>query len=121
MQAAAIRELGQLLVIKEVPLPHSSVLAEQRSCSGQRGGPREGAANFKLAASTPNLQTSDVARAGEATHIELIGHTIELDEGCASSPSGCRLGVEFNEKFTRSHRQSGDRLHLEMQDEPRIH
>lgn len=121
MQAAAIRELGQLLVIKEVHSPHSSVLAEQRSCRGQRGGQSEGAANFKLAASTPNLQTSDTARAGEAVYVELIGHTNELDEGCATSPGGCRLGVESNEKIARSHNQSGDRLHLEMQDEPRIH
>ncbi len=121
VNAAACREFGQLLVIKAVPLHQSSVLAEQRSCIGRLGGPKEGAANFNLAASTPDLLTSVTSREGGAVHVELIGHTIEIGEGCASSPNGCRLGVEFNEEFARSHEQSGDRLRLEMQDEPGIH
>ena len=110
-----------MLAIKAEPLHHSSVLVEQRSCRGRLGGPKKGTAKFKLAASTPDLLTSDTSREGGVVHVELICHTIELDDGCASSPNGCRLGVEFNEEFARSHEQSGDRLRLEMQDEPGIH
>jgi L-alanine-DL-glutamate epimerase-like enolase superfamily enzyme len=77
--------------------------------------------NFRLAASTPDLLILETTKAGWARHFELIGHPIQWEKEYAILPNGCGLGFEFNEEFARSHVHTGDRLRLEMQDEPGIH
>ena len=84
-------------------------------------GPVEWAANIQLAASIPNLLILETIETGGAFHLELIGHTIGWEEGYIRLPDGHGLGIEFNEDLARSHEYSGDRLHLEMQEEPGIY
>ena len=121
MKAAVCRELGLPLVAKEVPQPQGSVLAEQRSCCRRRGGPNEGAVDFRLAAYTSSLPILESTKAGGVFLLELICHAFDWEDACASLPNGCDLGIEFNGEFDQCHEHSGDRLHLEMQDDPGFH
>ena len=84
-------------------------------------GPVEWAANIQLAASIPNLLILETIETGGAFHLELIGHTIGWEEGYIRLPGGNGLGIEFNEDLARSHEYSGDRLHLEMQEEQGVY
>lgn len=120
MKAAVRGELGLPLVIKEVPLPRCSIVAERRSCSRRRSEPEKGAANIRLAASSFNLLIRETTKAGGAFHLGLTVHTIEWEESWASLPNGCGPAIEINDEFARSHECPCDRLHLEMQDEPTI-
>ncbi|MYK31133.1 MAG: hypothetical protein F4051_05270 [Boseongicola sp. SB0670_bin_30] len=118
MNAAVCRELGKPLITKEVPLPNCNVEAGRKSCNRRWGEPKEGVAKVQLVAFPRRPLIPESNMAGGAIHLELIGHTIELEEGCASLPIGCGSGIGFNEQFAPSHEHTGDRLHLDMQVEP---
>ncbi|RMH48920.1 MAG: mandelate racemase/muconate lactonizing enzyme family protein [Alphaproteobacteria bacterium] len=81
-------------------------------------GPVEWAANVHLAASIPNLCMVETIERGGDFHLALIGHSIEWDRGFIAPPEGPGLGIDFDEDLARRHPWKGDRLHLEMQEEP---
>ena len=81
-------------------------------------GPVEWAANIQLAASIPNLLMAETIQTGGDFHLALIKHSIRWEEGHIVVPTGPGLGIEFDEALARAHPHTGDRLHLEMQEEP---
>ena len=81
-------------------------------------GPVEWAANVQLAATLPNLLIVETIETGGAFHLDLIGNAIRWEEGWILPPSEPGLGIEFNEDLARRHKYTGDRLHLEMQENP---
>ncbi len=81
-------------------------------------GPVEWAANVQLAATLPNLLIVETIETGGAFHQELIGHSLEWDRGYILAPDAPGLGIEFDEDLALRHPYTGDRLHLEMHEEP---
>ena len=81
-------------------------------------GPVEWAANVQLAATLPNLLIAETIETGGEFHLELIGQTIRWEKGWILPPSDPGLGIDFNEDLARRHEYVGDRLHLEMQEDP---
>ena len=81
-------------------------------------GPVEWAAGIQLAATLPNLLMVETIETGGEFHLALIGHSICWEDGYILPPKGPGLGIEFDELLARSRPYTGDRLHLEMQEEP---
>ncbi len=79
-------------------------------------GPVEWAANLHLCVSIPNLLIAETIETG--FHDKLIKGTIRVENGYVPAPEGPGLGIEVDEALAREHAYSGDRLHLEMQDDP---
>ena len=79
-------------------------------------GPVEWAANLHLCVSIPNLLIAETIEKG--FHDKLIKSTIRVENGYVPAPEGPGLGIEVDEALAREHAYSGDRLHLEMQDDP---
>ncbi len=81
-------------------------------------GPVEWAANIHLAASIPNLLMAETIQTGGAFHLKLIKNSITWEDGFIRPPTAPGLGIEFDEALARAHPYSGDKLHLEMQEDP---
>ena len=78
-------------------------------------GPVEWAANIQLAACIPNLLMVETIQTGGDFHLALINNTITWEAGYVEVPTEPGLGIDFNEALARKHPYTGDRLHLEMQ------
>ncbi len=81
-------------------------------------GPVEWAASIQLAATLPNLLMVETIETGGEFHLALIGHGIRWEDGYIIPPEGAGLGIEFDELLAETRPYKGDRLHLEMQEEP---
>ncbi len=81
-------------------------------------GPIEWAANIHLAASIPNLLMAETIEQGGAFHLALIKNSIRWEEGFLLPPETPGLGIEVDEALARAHPYTGDKLHLEMQEDP---
>ncbi len=81
-------------------------------------GPIEALANIQLAASTPNFLILESIQQFGGFHEELLDRKIEWEEGYVIPSKRPGLGYELNEDVARANPYEGDRLHLEMQDEP---
>ncbi len=81
-------------------------------------GPVEWAASIQLAATLPNLLLLETIETGGAFHLRLTGNTIRWEKGFVRPPDLPGLGIAFDEDLARAHAWSGNRLHLEMQQEP---
>ncbi|HBG98446.1 MAG TPA: isomerase [Rhodobacteraceae bacterium] len=79
-------------------------------------GPVEWAANCHVAATCPNLLM--VETIDTPFHRALIGGTIAVADGFVALPAGPGLGIAFDEALALAHPFEGDRLHLEMQEDP---
>lgn len=81
-------------------------------------GPIVGAANVQLAASIPNFLVLESIQRWEGFHAEILKKPVQWQDGFVITPTEPGLGVELNEEVARAHPYSGDRLHLEMGDDP---
>lgn len=81
-------------------------------------GPVEWAASIHLGTTLPNLLMIETIETGGAFHQALIGHAIRWDDGYIHPPEAPGLGIEIDEEVARAHPYTGDRLHLEMQEDP---
>jgi len=81
-------------------------------------GPIEALANIQFAASTPNFLILESIQQFGGFHEELLDRKIEWEEGYVIPSKRPGLGYELNEDVARANPYEGDRLHLEMQDEP---
>jgi len=79
-------------------------------------GPIEWAANIHLAASIPNLLIIETIET--KFHNDLIGGSIQVENGFVQAPQAPGLGIEVNEALARAHPFDGEGLHLQMQDAP---
>tara|TARA_B100000886_G_scaffold335385_1_gene292368 strand:+ start:103 stop:1308 length:1206 start_codon:yes stop_codon:yes gene_type:complete len=81
-------------------------------------GPVEWAANVQLASNIPNLLIAETILTGGEFHLKLIKNSIKWENGFILSPKTPGLGIEFNEQLADDNKYNGDKLHLEMQEEP---
>jgi L-alanine-DL-glutamate epimerase-like enolase superfamily enzyme len=81
-------------------------------------GPVEWAANIQLAANIPNLLMVETIQTGGAFHLQLIKHSIVVQDGFIHAPTAPGLGIAFDEDLARAHPYTGNALHLEMQEAP---
>lgn len=80
-------------------------------------GPVEALANIQLAAALPNLLTVEMIGRMDGIHAALLDRPIRIEAGHVIPSERPGLGHEVNEAVARAHPWTGDRLHLEMQDE----
>ncbi len=81
-------------------------------------GPVVGAANIQLAACTPNFLILESIRKWDGFYADLLKTPIRWEDGKVIPPTEPGLGVELNEDVARAHPWTGNRLHLEMGEEP---
>jgi 2-dehydro-3-deoxyphosphogalactonate aldolase len=81
-------------------------------------GPVVGAANIQLAASCPNFLVLEGIGRWDGFHAEILKRPIRFEDGYVIPSEEPGLGVELDEDTAARHPYSGDRLHLETQDEP---
>ncbi len=81
-------------------------------------GPIEALANIQFAASTPNFLILESIQQFGGFHEELLDRKIEWEDGHVIPSKRPGLGYELNEDVARANPYTGERLHLEMQDEP---
>jgi galactonate dehydratase len=81
-------------------------------------GPIVGAANIQLAACSPNFLILESIERWDGFHARLLRKPIRWENGYVIPPTEPGLGVELNEEVIRNFPYTGDRLHLEMADEP---
>ncbi|KIT15520.1 mandelate racemase/muconate lactonizing enzyme family protein [Jannaschia aquimarina] len=78
-------------------------------------GPVEFAASVQLGAAIPNLL---MVEAIESPFHHALGGGPRVEGGCVTVPDTPGLGLAFDEDLARAHPFTGDRLHLEMQEDP---
>ncbi|MDO9525179.1 MAG: mandelate racemase/muconate lactonizing enzyme family protein [Gemmobacter sp.] len=84
-------------------------------------GPIEWAANIHFAASIPNILMAETIQTGGAFHLAIIRNSITWEDGYIIAPQAPGLGIEVDEALCRAHPYTGNRLHLEMQEDPCDH
>ncbi|MEM9715032.1 MAG: mandelate racemase/muconate lactonizing enzyme family protein [Pseudomonadota bacterium] len=81
-------------------------------------GPVEWAANIQLAVNIPNILMVETIQTGGDFHRALIGESIIWKDGFVEAPTAPGLGIIFDDSVARANPYTGDRLHLEMQEDP---
>jgi L-alanine-DL-glutamate epimerase-like enolase superfamily enzyme len=81
-------------------------------------GPIAWAAAIQLSLSCPNFLILESIGTGAGFHADLIRGAIRWEDGYVLPPEGPGLGVEIDEAVARANPWTGDRLHLEMSEEP---
>jgi galactonate dehydratase len=81
-------------------------------------GPVVGAANIQLATCSPNFLILESIERWEGFHAQILRKPVRWEEGYVIPPTEPGLGVELNEEVIAKFPYTGDRLHLEMADEP---
>jgi len=81
-------------------------------------GPIVGAANIQLATCSPNFLILESIRDWGGFHAAILARPIRFEAGWVIPPSEPGIGVEVDEAVARANPYEGDRLHLEMADQP---
>ena len=81
-------------------------------------GPIEGAANIQLDTCSPNFLIQEGIQTWGGFHAEILKKPIQWQDGYIIPPTEPGIGVELDEEVAARHPYKGDKLHLEMQDEP---
>jgi len=112
----AIGRVGGLLEAKKIASlaeTYYAQIAPHLYC-----GPVEGAANVHLAAASPNFLILESIEDWGGFHAEILKKPVRWEEGYVIPPGEPGLGIELDEAVAMRHPYRGDRLHLEMADEP---
>ena len=81
-------------------------------------GPIVGAANVQLSACIPNFLILESIQDWGGFHAEILKAPMRWEAGYVIPPSAPGLGVELDEDVAKAHPYEGERLHLEMSDQP---
>ena len=81
-------------------------------------GPIEGAANIQLDTCSPNFLIQESIQTWGGFHAEILKKPIQWQDGYIIPPTEPGIGVELNEEVAAQHPYTGDKLHLEMLDQP---
>lgn len=112
----ALGRVGGLLEAKKIAgmaEAHYAQVAPHLYC-----GPVEGAVNIQLAACIPNFLILEGIETWGGFHAKVLKTPIRWEEGYVIPPTEPGLGVELDEEVLGAHPYEGDRLHLEMEEEP---
>ncbi len=111
-----VGRVGGLLEARKVAIlaeAFSAQLAPHIYC-----GPVAWAASVQLGLSVPNFLVLETIGTCDGFYGALIGNTIQWEDGYVAPPTGPGLGIEVDEDLARAHPWRGDRLHLEMSEQP---
>ena len=81
-------------------------------------GPLVAAANIQLAATLPNFLILESIEKMQGFHAQLLKAPLQVEDGQIIVPTQPGLGVELDESVALAHPYDGDKLHLEMAQEP---
>jgi L-alanine-DL-glutamate epimerase-like enolase superfamily enzyme len=81
-------------------------------------GPVVGAANIQLAACSPNFLILESIERWDGFHAQILRKPVRWENGYVIPPTEPGLGIELNEAVIAQFPYTGDRLHLEMADDP---
>ena len=81
-------------------------------------GPIEGAANIQLDTCSPNFLIQEGIQTWGGFHAKILKSPIQWQDGYIIPPTEPGIGVELNENVAAQHPYEGDKLHLEMMDQP---
>lgn len=81
-------------------------------------GPLVAAANIQLAATLPNFLILESIEKMQGFHAKLLKSPLIVEDGQMIVPTTPGLGVELDEAVALAHPYEGDKLHLEMAQEP---
>jgi len=112
----ALGRVGGILEAKKIAgmaETHYAQIAPHLYC-----GPVEGAANIQISACSPNFLILESIQEWGGFHAEILKTPIRWEAGYVIPPTGPGLGVELDEAVAARHPYTGDRLHLEMHDQP---
>ena len=109
-RAGGILEAKKIAAIAEA---HYVQLAPHLYC-----GPIVGAANIQLATCSPNFLILESIGDWGGFHAKLLKTPIRWEEGYVIPPGAPGLGVELDEEVALAHPYEGERLHLEMMQDP---
>lgn len=112
----ALGRVGGLLEGKKIAgmaEAHYAQIAPHMYC-----GPISWAADVQLSACTPNFLIQESILTFEGFHAELVKQPIEWEDGFIIPPNRPGLGVELDEEVAALNPYMGDKLHLEMENEP---
>ncbi|MEM7303643.1 MAG: mandelate racemase/muconate lactonizing enzyme family protein [Pseudomonadota bacterium] len=112
----ALGRVGGILEAKKIAAiaeTHYAQMAPHLYC-----GPLEALANIQFGASIPNFLLLESIGTFGGFHAELLSVPIRWEGGYVIPFEAPGLGADLNEAVAEAHPWDGDRLHLEMQDEP---
>jgi L-alanine-DL-glutamate epimerase-like enolase superfamily enzyme len=81
-------------------------------------GPVVGAANAQLAACSPNFLILESIERWQGFHAEILKKPMLWQDGYVIPSTDPGLGVELNEEVALRHPYKGNKLHLEMSQDP---
>lgn len=81
-------------------------------------GPLVAAANSQLASTLPNFLILESIGKMDGFHGALLKKPLQVEDGVLIVPTNPGLGVELDEEVAKAHPYHGDKLHLEMGQEP---
>lgn len=81
-------------------------------------GPIAAAADIQLSSCIPNFLIQESILTWGGFHAEVLKSPLQWQDGYIIPPKAPGLGVELNETAVANHPYSGDKLHLEMVEEP---
>ncbi len=112
----ALGRVGGLLEAKKIAgmaETHYAQIAPHLYC-----GPVEGAANIQLSACSPNFLILESIQTWDGFHRDILKNAIRWEDGYVIPPSEPGLGIELDEQVAVAHPYEGERLHLEMNENP---
>lgn len=81
-------------------------------------GPISAMADIQLSTCTPNFLIQEVIKTMDDFHGEIVKTPIQVEEGFIIPPTEPGLGIELDEEVARANPYKGNKLHLEMSDDP---
>jgi 2-dehydro-3-deoxyphosphogalactonate aldolase len=114
----ALGRVGGILEAKKIASmaePYYAQIAPHIYC-----GPVAAAAAIQLGACTPNFLIQESILTWGGFHAEILQQPLLWQDGYIIPPTAPGLGVELNEAVATQHPYTGDKLHLEMHDQPVI-
>jgi 2-dehydro-3-deoxyphosphogalactonate aldolase len=112
----ALGRVGGILEAKKIAgmaEAHYAQVAPHLYC-----GPVEGAANIQLSACIPNFLILESIQTWRGFHAKILKKPIRWEDGYIIPSEDPGLGIELDEEVARAHPYTGDKLHLEMTDQP---
>lgn len=112
----ALGRVGGILEAKKIAgmaEAHYAQIAPHLYC-----GPIEGAANIQIDTCSPNFLIQEGIKTWDGFHAEILKEPIRWEEGYIIPPTKPGLGVELDEEVAARHPYTGDKLHLEMFNQP---
>ena len=112
----ALGRVGGILEAKKIAgmaEAHYAQIAPHLYC-----GPIEGAANVQISACSPNFLILESIQDWGGFHADILKVPMRWEDGYVIPPTAPGLGVELDEEVAAAHPYTGDRLHLEMHEEP---